>query len=415
MVKQEALMESLSSNLHGFLNQIQGNLSVPDKKFLRDGFIGLVRSGHPIVSQIAREVPNQAAKYTTRVKRLDLHLTAESDFDEMVKHSLSAIWGPLVTENTPLILDLSDLAKPLATQMDYLATVRDGSTGKFVNGYWLVEMYASVGRKNPFPILLEPFSHEEPECPGQNPIVIDAVRRVFTFTGGRGVLVVDRGGDARVFLDDWLDYGYRFVVRMRGDRDLMKFYAVSGQSPNDGQWVTMEGRALAERTPTPHRFSRVVKSKGRVVLKISQIGWVKVRLPGRNETMTMIVARSSGSDVPFMLLTNLPVENVADARRVLIFYVRRWECEEGMQFLKEEVSLEAIRTFRWTAICRLILLATVVMLYLAWLWEKHLGLAERLIGYAQVLPDEVDFMLYRLLTGLTHILNACFYLRRALL
>jgi hypothetical protein len=37
------------------------------------------------------------------------------------------------------------------------------------------------------------------------------------------------------------------------------------------------------------------------------------------------------------------------------------------------------------------------------------------LGQAQVLPDEVDFMLYRLLTGLTHILNACFYLRRGLL
>ena len=32
MVKQDALMESLASNLHGFLNQIQGDLSVPDKK-----------------------------------------------------------------------------------------------------------------------------------------------------------------------------------------------------------------------------------------------------------------------------------------------------------------------------------------------------------------------------------------------
>jgi hypothetical protein len=46
MVKQESLMESLSSNLNGFLNQIQSNLSVPDKKFLRDGLIGLVRAGH---------------------------------------------------------------------------------------------------------------------------------------------------------------------------------------------------------------------------------------------------------------------------------------------------------------------------------------------------------------------------------
>ena len=414
MVKQEALIESLSSNLKGFLNKIEGNLSVPDRKFLRDGFIGLVRAGEPIVCQMAREVPNQLPKYTTRVKRLDLHLTAESDFDEQIKQSIPAIWLPLVRDDTPLILDLSELAKPLATQMDYLATVRDGSTGELVNGYWLTEIYASIGRKNPFPILLEPFSHQEPTCPGQNPIVIDSVRRVFTLTDGRGVLVVDRGGDARVFLDDWLDNAYHFVVRLRGDRDLMLFYAVSQQLDN-GQWIAMEARGLAERTPTPHRWSRVVKSKGRVVLRISQIGWVKVRLPGRNETLTMIVARSPGSDTPFMLLTNLAVETLADAKRILRLYCRRWECEEGIQFLKEQVNLEAIRTFRWTAICRLVLLVAVVMLYLAWLWEKHLILSERLINYAQVLPGEVEFMLYRLLTGLTHILNACFYLRRALL
>jgi hypothetical protein len=412
MVKQDALMESLSSNLHGFLQSIAGSLSSPDKKFLRDGLIGLIRAGHPIVCQMAREVPNQTPMYTTRVKRLDLHLTCDNDFDLQVKACLNRLWIPLITDATPLILDLSDLAKPLATQMDYLATVRDGSTGRLVNGYWLVEMYASIRRKNPLPILLEPFSHEHPQCPGQNPVVIDAVRRVLTLTGGRGVLVVDRGGDARVFLDDWLDHTYRFVVRMRGDRDLMRFYA---DGPGDGQWIAMQARHLADHTPTPYHCCRTVKSKGHVVLRISQVGWVKVRLPGRKETLTMIVARSPGSDVPFMLLTTLPVETLADAKQVLRFYLRRWECEEGMQCLKEQVDLEAIRTFRWTAICRLVLLAMIVMVYLSWLWEKSFQLAERLMDYAQVLPDKVDFLFYRLLTGLTHILNACFYLRRALL
>lgn len=414
MFKQNALMESLSSNVHGFLKGIGGNLTVPEQKFLRDGFVGLLRAGHPIVCQMAREVPNQRSKYTSRVKRLDLHLTAQTDFDKRAKEYLPTIWLPLVSDDTPLILDLSDLAKPLAKKMDYLATVRDGSTGKLVSGYWLLEIYGSIGRKNPFPILLEPFSHEEPQCPGQNPIVLDAVRKIFSLSEGRGVLVLDRGGDARVFLEDWLDHGYRFVVRLRGDRDLLRFYAVSTGFDN-GRWIAMEARQLAERTPTPHRWSRLLKSKGRVVLRISQIGWVTVRLPGRDETLTMIVARRPGEEAPFMLLTNLPVESLADAKRVLHYYIRRWECEEGIQFLKEQVDLEAIRTFRWTAICRLVLLAALVMLYLAWLYEKHLPLAERLIDYAQVLPDEADFLLYRLLTGLTHIFNACFYLRRDLL
>jgi len=84
---------------------------------------------------MAREVPNQRCRYASRVKRLDLHLTAATDFDERVAKTLPNVWRPLMTDDTPLILDLSDLAKPLATKMDHLATVRDGSTGALVNGY----------------------------------------------------------------------------------------------------------------------------------------------------------------------------------------------------------------------------------------------------------------------------------------
>ena len=318
------------------------------------------------------------------------------------------------------ILDLSDIAKSLAKKMDYLATVRDGRTGQLVNGYWLVELYASVSRKNPVPILLEPFSHAQPFCRGQNPVIIDAVRNVFELTDRRGVLVIDRGGDAIALLGDWLDHEYRFVVRLRGDRDLMRFYSAFGGSAETletlvhGQWVPVQARLLAEQTPTPHRSWRTVKRHGKVILRFSQVGWVKVRLPGRTELLTMVVARTPGSDVPFMLLTNLPVESADDARRVLRYYARRWECEEGIRFLKSEVNLEQIRTFNWTAICRLVLLAVLVMLYLTWLIEREPNLAERLIAFGQPLPDQPDFLLYRLLTGLTEAITACVYAGRAL-
>ena len=83
----------------------------------------------------------------------------------MLAEALPAAWLPFIKDDTPIILDLSDIAKPFAKKMDYLATVRDGSTGRLVNGYWLVELYASLSRKNPVPILLESFSHAEPDSP----------------------------------------------------------------------------------------------------------------------------------------------------------------------------------------------------------------------------------------------------------
>jgi len=420
MIKTHALMESISANLHDFLHIIDADLARPQKKFLRDGLIGLIRAGKPIVCRMARNLAKQAKFFACR-GRLESNLNRQSDFDEKLKAALPDIWLPMINDDTPIILDLSDLGKPLAKKMDYLATVRDGSTGKLVNGYWLVELYASVSRKNPIPILLEPFSHEQPFCRGQNPVIIEAVQRVFRQTNGRGVLVIDRGGDARTLLSDWLDQGYRFVVRLRGDRDLMLYYKALGgvadtlEIQDCGRWIRVNARHLAERTPTPHRAWRVVKRRGKPVLRFSQVGWVTVRLPKRDEILTMVVARVPGHDVPFMLLADLPVQSADDARGVLRYYARRWECEEGIRFLKSEVNLEQIRTFSWTAICRLVLLAVLVMIYLTWLLERHPNLAQRLIRFGQPLPDKPDFLLYRLLTGATEAINVCFYAGRALL
>jgi len=414
MLKRKALMESISSNLHNFLKKIGNNLSVPDKKFLRDSFIGLLRCGKPIVCQMARHLPNQRTKFLSRLDRLEAHLVKDTDFDNKVKAALPQVWLGFVKDDTPIILDLSDIAKPLAKKMDYLAKVRDGSTGELVNGYWLVELYASLSRKNPIPVLLEPFSHEEPYSPGQNPVVLAAVHKIFKLTNKRGVLVVDRGFDGWVMFEDWLDNKYRFVARLVGKRHLLRSLGGFEQS-EAGQRVPIRAQQLAGQTPTPHRFHKLIKRHGKPALRITQIGWVKVRLPGRDEDLTLVVSRLAGNDKPMMLLTNLPVENLADAKRVLRFYIRRWECEEGIRFLKSQVSLEKIRTFRWSAIRRLVLLAVLVMIYLGWLVEAHPTICDRLVYLSQPLPDKPDFLLYRLLGGLTEAINTCFWLHKDLL
>ena len=414
MLKRKALMESISSNLHNFLKKIGKNLSVPDKKFLRDSIIGLLRAGNPIVCQMARHLPNQRTKFVSRLDRLEQHLVKDSNFDHELKETLPEVWLPFFQDDTPIILDLSDLAKPLAKKMDYLATVRDGSTGELVNGYWLIELYALLSRKNPVPILLEAFSHEEPYSAGQNPVVLAAVHKIFELTNNRGVLIVDRGFDGWVMFENWLDNQYRFVARLVGKRHLLRFLGGSEQS-KVGQWVPIRAQQLAEQTPTPHRFHKLVKRHGKPVLRITQIGWAKVRLPGREEELTLVVSRLAGNDKPMMLLTNLPVENLKDAKRILRYYIRRWECEEAIRFLKSQVNLEKIRTFRWSAICRLVLLAVLVMIYLGWVVEAHPNICDRLVRLSQPLQDKPDFLLYRLIGGLSETINTCFWLHKDLL
>lgn len=109
-----------------------------------------------------------------------------------------------------------------------------------------------------------------------------------------------------------------------------------------------------------------------------------------------------------MLLTNLPVENLKDAQRILRYYARRRECEEEIRFLKSNVNLENIRTFHWSAIYRLVLLVVLVMAYLCWIMEVHPHVAERPIRLDQPLADKSDLLQHRLLTGIKEAINTYF-------
>jgi hypothetical protein len=80
--------------------------------------------------------------------------------------------------------------------------------------------------------------------------------------------------------------------------------------------------------------------------------------------------------------------------------------------LKGQIQLEKIRTFRWSAIRRLVLLAVLVMIYLGWLVEAHPHIRNRLINLSQPLPDNPDFLSYRLLGGLVEAINTCFWLHK---
>lgn len=63
MSRPEALLESISDNLGHFLQKINGGLTKPRKKFLRDSLIGLLRAGRPIVCQMARKLPDQGVTF----------------------------------------------------------------------------------------------------------------------------------------------------------------------------------------------------------------------------------------------------------------------------------------------------------------------------------------------------------------
>jgi len=63
-------MEAVSANLNWFLQPIGQNLTKPQKKFLRDGLVGLLRAGRPVVCRMARKLAVKHWSLTTLREKL---------------------------------------------------------------------------------------------------------------------------------------------------------------------------------------------------------------------------------------------------------------------------------------------------------------------------------------------------------
>ncbi|MFC1794267.1 hypothetical protein ACFL3Q_11840 [Planctomycetota bacterium] len=57
-------------------------------------------------------------------------------------------------------------------------------------------------------------------------------------------------------------------------------------------------------------------------------------------------------------------------------------------------------------------IAVLVMISLGWLLEAHPNICYRLVSLSQPLPNNPDFLSYRLLCGLTEAINTCFWFKR---
>src|SRR5260370_10343011 len=103
--------------------------------------------------------------------------------------------------------------------MEYLARVHDGSTCEIHAGYWLCDLTgAQVNGSEIVPLYQKLYSVEAQEFTSENAQVLAGIDLVRTYTQGRGIWAVDRGGDWKKLLEPLLDRHERFVIRSTGKR-----------------------------------------------------------------------------------------------------------------------------------------------------------------------------------------------------
>jgi hypothetical protein len=127
-----------------------------------------------------------------------------------------------IKEDTVLAIDIGDIDKPYAKSMEYLALVRDGSTGENRSaGYWTIEVIgADVDGEELVPLYGELYSQEARDFSSENSQILKVIDAVVLHIGNRGIWAMDRGGDRGKLLEKFLEKGLKFVIRAKGDRHL---------------------------------------------------------------------------------------------------------------------------------------------------------------------------------------------------
>ena len=386
MIRKDFIIDKARNCLAEFLDPIGARADKPRRKFLRQTIGAILLSGSLVVMEFSRLIHDDCSDIFYRVKRLLNHLVSNRGDLSPVVQAYRRQMARYIEPDTPIIADLTDLAKPRAKKMEYLKLVRDGSEDKLVAGYLCMEVYAYGKGKKIIPLALDVFSIDDPAVGSRNLQIDRTVKAVNETLDGNGIWVADRGFDAINLYETWFSLNCHFVIRQRGDRCV----------------ITSNGVRIAQRDLVEHlHHQRAMEHKS------TDMVFCKVRLPDHNQWLYLVACWLPKAELPLMLLTTLVVQNEQQARQVIGYYRKRWSCEETTQFLKSRVGLERFRIRRYRAIQRLATLAMLAMGFLTWVLFRSKQLTHQLFRLTSRFRLKPRFAYYRLLDGLQELSRLC--------
>jgi len=379
MLRKDLVLSKSRMLLDEFLWPMLAKVDKPRQRFLRQSVRGILLSGSLVVTELCHWIADGCSDVFYRDKRLLHHLISpRTHLNEAVIAYRQAM-ARYVEPDTPLIIDMTDLAKPRAKQMKYLARVRDGSEDKLVNGYWCIEAYAHLKHKRVLPLALDAYSIEDPAVGSENLEIARVIKAIDRDLNGNGVWVADRGFDRLELYETWFSLKSHFVVRQRADRTI----------------VTTQGTRLILRD-----YVERLRQQRMYAGLATNIIYHRLKLLDHEQPLYVVASWRPGDDSPLIVLTTLVAETIEQAEQILHYYRQRWLCEEAGQFLKARVGLEHFRVRRYEAIQNLALLALLAMGFLTWILLRSRDLVKRLFKFTSRFRKPADFRYYRLLDGL---------------
>ena len=384
----------IAFNLRKRITRFSGNVSeglcLRAQQFVGDMLYGIQASQSVLLSKVGRTLEESIALIKT-VERLSRNLQ-RPELEDVVQGNVLNLAAWHIGRDSLLIIDPSDITKKYARKMEYLTTVRDGSTHEFGQGYWTLHIVGTELDSNKIvPLYQRLWSSTAPDFESENEEILRGVEAVMAHVGHNGVFVCDRGGVRINLFGPLLDLEARFLVRLVGNRHLK----------HRGQ--TQLARDIARACTCPYAKT-IVKLEGeREVTYTLKFGYRKVYLPERSDPLYLLVIHGFGAE-PLMLLTTEPLRRTFKCLwRWVRAYIRRWSVEETIRYVKTCYELENVRVLNYKGLQNLMPLVLAAMFFAACILDHDQRLrimAQYVEKAAKRLFGIPDFKYYALSDGL---------------
>jgi hypothetical protein len=385
----------LRDRIFDFSGKLSTNFCKTERRFIHEMIYGIQARQSVRLSEVARSL-NETIQLKKTIDRLSNRLARKGMAEEITQSVIQSAKSR-IKENTLLIIDPTDITKPYAEKMEYLARVRDGSSHVLGNGYWMLEVIAAdTGERDVTPMYQSLYSQNAPEFESENAEILKAVNAISKNIGDAGIWVIDRGGDRRKIIKPLMESNKKFIIRMRGDRHVIF----------RGKMRSMEEVALG--CPLVYADHVVKESKGKEKAYSLEYGFRKIRLPESKKPLHLLVVKGFGAR-PLMLLTTIELRK----KRSLLWwilesYLTRWRIEETIRFIKQSYNLEDIRVLTYERLKNMMALVLAAVHFAA----VYLGnrpkleiMAVHIMKTAKRIFGIPDFRFYALADGIGKILD----------
>jgi len=391
MVEEKKLSGTIREQVVRFGEMIACGLKKPQKKFVFQMLFGLLAAKDVKLSSIARSLQQKIPLIKTE-NRLSRQ-TKKSDLTNHIIHSLIGNGASRIKDDTVLAIDISDITKEYTFKMEHLASVRDGSTGEIKKGYWLLGILAAdVRGERLTPLFTTLYSQNADDFESENTQIMGAIDSVREATKEKGIWAMDRGGDRKCLIYGLLQRLCRFAIRLNGDRNLIDRYG-----------NTRRAVAIANGLRCRENIEVMVEEpEGKVKHRV-WVGSTNVKLPGRKESLTLVVVKGFGNK-PMMLLTNVEDKT---AQEIIEIYLTRWKCDESYRFLKTSYNLEDVRVRSYVGLRNIVVFLLAVFYFLAVILGERFQvsiLVKKILEKAKRFFQIPEFKFYALADGIYWIL-----------